>query len=121
MDLHTSVSFFWQEEKEQKIRELSAELECLNQQSEVYRANLLGVLKDMEEEKLKLSVKVQNVRLSLKEWILSFIFLVSNACKFSSHLWEAWRDEMYIASQVAYFSSPPVMFSALLYTSPCVH
>lgn len=55
------------EEKEQKIRELTAELEYLNQQSEVYRANLLAVLKDMEEEKLKLSVKVQNARLSLKE------------------------------------------------------
>ncbi|MCE3050625.1 hypothetical protein HAX54_047696 [Datura stramonium] len=55
------------EEKEQKIRELTAELERLNQQSEVYRSNLLAVLKDMEEEKLKLSVKVQNARLSLKE------------------------------------------------------
>ncbi|KAG5594279.1 hypothetical protein H5410_035511 [Solanum commersonii] len=55
------------EEKEQKIRELTAKLESINQQSEVYRANLLAVLKDMEEEKLKLSVKVQNARLSLKE------------------------------------------------------
>lgn len=90
-DLRTYVSFFWQEEKEQKIRQLTAELESVNQQAEVYRANLLAVLKDMEEEKLKLSVKVQNARLSLKEWILSFIFLVSNACEFSSHLWEAWR------------------------------
>ncbi|XP_059297478.1 protein FAR1-RELATED SEQUENCE 9 [Lycium ferocissimum] len=55
------------EEKEQKIRELTAELDCINQQSEVYRSNLLAVLKDMEEQKLKLSVKVQNARLSLKE------------------------------------------------------
>jgi len=67
VDLRTSVSFFWQEEKEQKIRELTAKLESIKQQSEVYRANLLAVLKDMEEEKLKLSVKVQNARLSLKE------------------------------------------------------
>lgn len=55
------------EEKEQKIRELTAKLDCINQRSEVYRANLLAVLKDMEEQKLKLSVKVQNARLSLKE------------------------------------------------------
>ncbi|XP_050230035.1 protein FAR1-RELATED SEQUENCE 9 isoform X2 [Mercurialis annua] len=55
------------DEKEKKIRELSDELESTNQRSEVYRANLVGVLRDMEEQKLKLSVKVQNARLSLKE------------------------------------------------------
>ncbi|KAK6916084.1 MULE transposase domain [Dillenia turbinata] len=54
-------------EKEKRIRELTAELETTNRRCEVYRANLLSVLKDMEEEKLKLSVKVQNARLSLKE------------------------------------------------------
>ncbi|KAI4297868.1 hypothetical protein L6164_037729 [Bauhinia variegata] len=55
------------DEKQNKIRELTAELESTNQRCEVYRANLLAVLKDMEEQKLKLSVKVQNARLSLKE------------------------------------------------------
>lgn len=55
------------DEKEKKIRELTAELEGTNQRCEVYRANLLAVLRDMEEQKLKLSVKVQNARLSLKE------------------------------------------------------
>ncbi|PQQ11654.1 protein FAR1-RELATED SEQUENCE 9 [Prunus yedoensis var. nudiflora] len=55
------------DEKEKKIRELSAELENTNQRCEVYRANLLAVLRDMEEQKLKLSVKVQSARLSLKE------------------------------------------------------
>ncbi|XP_014524285.1 protein FAR1-RELATED SEQUENCE 9 [Vigna radiata var. radiata] len=54
-------------EKLKKIQELTAELEVANQRCEVYRANLLAVLKDMEEQKLKLSVKVQNARLSLKE------------------------------------------------------
>ncbi|KAG5067625.1 hypothetical protein JHK85_000002 [Glycine max] len=54
-------------EKQKKIGELTAELEATNQRCEVYRANLLAVLKDMEEQKLKLSVKVQNARLSLKE------------------------------------------------------
>ncbi|PSS21834.1 Protein FAR1-RELATED SEQUENCE like [Actinidia chinensis var. chinensis] len=55
------------DEKEKKIRELTAELESTNQRCEVYRANLLAVLRDMEDQKLKLSVKVQNARLSLKE------------------------------------------------------
>jgi uncharacterized protein YhaN len=56
-----------QEEKQKKIRELTAELETTNRRCNVYRANLLAVLRDMEEQKLKLSVKVQNARISLKE------------------------------------------------------
>ncbi|CAO2823503.1 unnamed protein product [Amaranthus hypochondriacus] len=55
------------EEKVKKIQELTAELENTNKRCEVYRANLLAVLKDMEDQKLQLSVKVQNARLSLKE------------------------------------------------------
>uniref|UniRef100_A0A5B7BW59 Protein FAR1-RELATED SEQUENCE n=1 Tax=Davidia involucrata TaxID=16924 RepID=A0A5B7BW59_DAVIN len=55
------------DEKEKKICELTTELDSTNQRCEVYRANLLAVLKDMEDQKLKLSVKVQNARLSLKE------------------------------------------------------
>ncbi|XP_059654102.1 protein FAR1-RELATED SEQUENCE 9 isoform X2 [Cornus florida] len=55
------------DEKEKKIRDLTTELDSTNQRCEVYRANLLAVLKDMEDQKLKLSVKVQNARLSLKE------------------------------------------------------
>ncbi|OIW13593.1 hypothetical protein TanjilG_07935 [Lupinus angustifolius] len=54
-------------EKQKKIQQLTTELEITNQRCEVYRANLLAVLRDMEEQKLKLSVKVQNARLSLKE------------------------------------------------------
>ncbi|KAJ6369114.1 hypothetical protein OIU78_001477 [Salix suchowensis] len=64
---NTSATFQSTDEKQRKIRELTAELESTNQRCEVYRANLLAVLKDMEEQKLKLSVKVQNARLSLKE------------------------------------------------------
>lgn len=56
-----------QEEKDRKIRQLAAELESTNQRCEIYRTNLLAVLKDMEDQKLKLSVKVQNARLSLRE------------------------------------------------------
>ncbi|XP_030486118.2 protein FAR1-RELATED SEQUENCE 9 [Cannabis sativa] len=55
------------DEKEKKINELTTEIENTNQRCEVYRTNLLAVLRDMEEQKLKLSVKVQNAKLSLKE------------------------------------------------------
>lgn len=55
------------EEKEKKIHELTAELERTNQKCEVYRAILLALFRDMEDQKLKLSVKVQNAKLSLKE------------------------------------------------------
>ncbi|KAK9677676.1 hypothetical protein RND81_11G160000 [Saponaria officinalis] len=55
------------EEKAKKIQELSAELENTNRQCEAYSANLFAVLKDMEEHKLKLSVKVQNARLCLQD------------------------------------------------------
>jgi len=56
-----------QEEKAKKIRELTAELNNTTKRCEVYRSNLLAVLKDVEDQKLKLSVKVQNAKLSLKE------------------------------------------------------
>ncbi|XLR59055.1 hypothetical protein HN51_013419 [Arachis hypogaea] len=63
----TVYSYQSAEEKQKKIRELTAELETTNQRCKVYSANLLAVLRDMEEQKMNLSVKVQNVRLSLKE------------------------------------------------------
>ncbi|KAL8511137.1 hypothetical protein ACS0TY_017817 [Phlomoides rotata] len=62
-----SSSCLSREEKEKKIHELSSELERTNQRCEVYRAILLALFRDMEDQKLKLSVKVQNARLSLKE------------------------------------------------------
>ncbi|XP_021714089.1 protein FAR1-RELATED SEQUENCE 5-like [Chenopodium quinoa] len=54
---------------DQKIRELSEELESANRKCEVYRANLLSVLKDIEDHKQLLAVKVHNVKLSLKNAI----------------------------------------------------
>ncbi|CBI40778.3 unnamed protein product, partial [Vitis vinifera] len=53
-------------EQDKRIEELTAELENASQRCEAYRASLLAVLKDMEEEKLKIAVKVQNTRLNLK-------------------------------------------------------
>lgn len=65
---NTQVATFQSaDEKEKRIRELTEELESINQRCEVYRSNLLTVLRDMEEQKLKLCVKVENARLSLKE------------------------------------------------------
>ncbi|XP_021284090.1 protein FAR1-RELATED SEQUENCE 5-like [Herrania umbratica] len=55
------------ENQEKKIQELSVELEDASRRCESYRAKLAAVLKDMEEQKLKMSVKVQNVRLILKD------------------------------------------------------
>ncbi|KAI8014630.1 Protein FAR1-RELATED SEQUENCE 9, partial [Camellia lanceoleosa] len=52
---------------DKKIQELTAELENASQRCEAYRAKLLDVLKIMEEQKLKISVKVQNARLSLRK------------------------------------------------------
>lgn len=52
--------------QDKKIQELTAELENAIQRCEAYRAKLLAVLNNMEEQKLKISVKVQNVRLTLK-------------------------------------------------------
>ncbi|KAL4313205.1 hypothetical protein GQ457_01G008270 [Hibiscus cannabinus] len=54
-------------DQEKKIEELNTEVEYASQRCEGYRAKLMAVLKDMEEQKLKLSVKVQNLRLTLKD------------------------------------------------------
>ncbi|GMN34669.1 hypothetical protein TIFTF001_004810 [Ficus carica] len=48
-------------DQDKKIEELSVELEDASKQCEAYRGKLLGVLKDMEERKLKISVNVENV------------------------------------------------------------
>lgn len=53
-------------DQDKKIEELSVELEDASKQCEAYRGKLLGVLKDMEERKLKISVNVENVRLNLR-------------------------------------------------------
>ncbi|KAK9164787.1 hypothetical protein Syun_005689 [Stephania yunnanensis] len=55
------------DDKDKKLEELSRELDRANRKCEVYRANLLAVLKDIEEQKLQLSVKVQNIKLGMKD------------------------------------------------------
>lgn len=54
-------------DQDKKIQELTAELENASQQCEAYRAKLFSILKDMEEQKLKISVKIQSVRLNIKD------------------------------------------------------
>lgn len=56
-----------QDDMDKKIRELTNELECANRKCEVYRANLLSVLKDIEEHKLQLSIKVENIKIGMKD------------------------------------------------------
>lgn len=58
---------FMQDDMDKKIRELSNELDCANRKCEVYRANLLSVLKEIEDHKLQLSIKVQNIKISMKD------------------------------------------------------
>ncbi|XAR61496.1 hypothetical protein NMG60_11015938 [Bertholletia excelsa] len=52
--------------QDKKIQELTAQLETASQQCEAYQAKLLAVLKNLEEQKLKITVKIQNVRLNLR-------------------------------------------------------
>ncbi|KAK3412868.1 hypothetical protein EUGRSUZ_I01547 [Eucalyptus grandis] len=58
-----------EEDMDRKIGELINDLESANQKCELYRANLLSVLKEIEDHKLQLAIKVQNVKISLKDGI----------------------------------------------------
>ncbi|XP_059623382.1 protein FAR1-RELATED SEQUENCE 5-like [Cornus florida] len=55
------------DDQDRKIQKLSRQLERSQRKCEVYRANLLSVLKDIEQQKLQLTVKVQNIKLGMKE------------------------------------------------------
>lgn len=56
-----------EDDMDKKIRELNNELDFASRKCEVYRANLLSVLKDIEDHKLQLSIKVQNIKISMKD------------------------------------------------------
>ncbi|KAK9948205.1 hypothetical protein M0R45_003792 [Rubus argutus] len=56
------------DDQDKKIQKLSRQLERARRKCGVYRAHLLSVLKDIEEQKLELSVKVQNIRIEMKEY-----------------------------------------------------
>ncbi|XP_050388042.1 protein FAR1-RELATED SEQUENCE 5-like [Argentina anserina] len=55
------------DDQDKKIQKLSRQLERAQRKCEVYRSHLFSVLKDIEEQKLQLSVKVQDIRIEMKE------------------------------------------------------
>ncbi|KAG7011835.1 Protein FAR1-RELATED SEQUENCE 5, partial [Cucurbita argyrosperma subsp. argyrosperma] len=58
-----------EDDLDKKINELTNELECANRKCDVYRSNLFSMLKDIEDHKLQLSIKVQNIKISMKDSI----------------------------------------------------
>ncbi|KAL8228328.1 hypothetical protein R6Q57_015912 [Mikania cordata] len=55
------------DERDKKIEQLNNELCCARRKCEFYRTNLLSVLKDIEDHKQQLSLKVQITRYSMKD------------------------------------------------------
>jgi len=64
-----SLLYVLQDDLDKNIRKLMNELECANRKCEIYRSNLLSVLKAVEDHKLELSVKVENIKISMKDGI----------------------------------------------------
>lgn len=52
---------------DKSIRELMNELQSANRKCDIYRSNLLSVLKAVEDHKLELSVTVQNIKIGMKD------------------------------------------------------
>jgi len=74
MIFHTQICFclsellnILQDDMDKHITKLTDELECANRKCEMYRSNLLSVLKAVEDHKLELSVKVENIKISMKD------------------------------------------------------
>uniref|UniRef100_A0A2P2IVI3 Protein FAR1-RELATED SEQUENCE n=1 Tax=Rhizophora mucronata TaxID=61149 RepID=A0A2P2IVI3_RHIMU len=65
--LRSSGASFSEDDMDERIQELTKELEYANRKCDAYRANLLSVLKDIENHKLELSIKVQNIKISMKD------------------------------------------------------
>ncbi|CAL0331648.1 unnamed protein product [Lupinus luteus] len=62
-DAHQSSS---KDDQDKTIEKLTRQLDRVRRKCEVYRSNLLSILKDIEEQKLELSVKVQNIKLGMR-------------------------------------------------------
>ncbi|GJV27332.1 protein FAR1-related sequence 5 [Tanacetum coccineum] len=77
-----------EDEMDRKIQELNSELDCVRRKCEVYRANLLSVLKDIEDHKQQLA---------LKHWApVAGCFLASNY----------WMLDLYMYSSVVPMDFP---------------
>ncbi|TKY70217.1 FAR1-RELATED SEQUENCE 5 [Spatholobus suberectus] len=57
----------YKDDQDRTIEKLTRQLDRARRKCEVYRSNLLSILKDIEEQKLQLSVKVQNIKLGMKD------------------------------------------------------
>ncbi|KAK7406965.1 hypothetical protein VNO78_08601 [Psophocarpus tetragonolobus] len=57
----------YKDDQDRTIEKLTRQLDRARRKCEVYRSNLLSILKDIEEQKLHLSVKVQNIKLGMKD------------------------------------------------------
>ncbi|XP_017248398.1 protein FAR1-RELATED SEQUENCE 5 isoform X1 [Daucus carota subsp. sativus] len=55
-----------EDDMDRKIRELTEELDSANRKSEFYRVNLFSVLQNIEQHKQELSLKVENIKLSMR-------------------------------------------------------
>nr|KYP55294.1 Protein FAR1-RELATED SEQUENCE 5 [Cajanus cajan] len=55
------------DDQDRTIEKLTRQLDRARRKCEFYRSNLLSILKDIEEQKLQLSVKVQNIKLEMKD------------------------------------------------------
>ncbi|XP_028780991.1 protein FAR1-RELATED SEQUENCE 5 [Neltuma alba] len=56
-----------EDDMDKNIRELMSELQSANRKCEIYRSNLLSVLKAVEDHKSELSVTVQNIKIGMKD------------------------------------------------------
>lgn len=56
-----------EDDQDKRVIKLSRQLDHARRKCEVYRSNLLSILKDIEDQKLQLSVKVQNIKFSIKD------------------------------------------------------
>nr|GMC68723.1 protein FAR1-RELATED SEQUENCE 5 [Ipomoea batatas] len=63
----TFTKLLSEDDVDRKIHELTCELDCASRRCEVYHVNLLSVLKDIEDHKQQLSIKVQNIKISMKD------------------------------------------------------
>ncbi|KAL3622860.1 Protein FAR1-RELATED SEQUENCE 5 [Castilleja foliolosa] len=63
----SSTQQLTEDEMDQKINELSVDLERSNRKCEVYRTNLFSLLEDIEDHKQNLSIEVENIKLGMKD------------------------------------------------------
>lgn len=61
------IEYMNKDDMDKHIAKLTDELKSANRKCEIYRSNLLSVLKAVENHKLELSVKLENIKIGMKE------------------------------------------------------